>query len=58
MNGSTNFLKKFRLCLLLFSIQIQSQIYNDQLNLEKSDLEGPNIIRYNNIELEFHRRFF
>jgi len=34
MNGSTNFLKKFRLCLLLFSIQIQSQIYNDQLNLE------------------------
>ena len=34
MNGPTNFLKKSRLCLLFFSIQIQSQIYNDQLNLE------------------------
>ena len=31
---------------------------NDQLNLEKSDLDGPNIIRYNNIEIEFHRRIF
>ena len=36
MNGSTNFFKKFRLCLLFFSIQIQSQLYNDQLNSELS----------------------
>ena len=36
MNGPTNFLKKSRLCLLFFSIQIQSQLYNDQLNSELS----------------------
>ena len=36
MYGSTNFFKNCRLCLLFCSIQIQSQLYNDQLNSELS----------------------
>ena len=34
MYGSANFFKNFRVCLLFFSIQIQSQLYNDQQNSE------------------------
>ena len=36
MYGSTSFFKNCRLCLLFCSIQIQSQLYNDQLNSELS----------------------